>query len=120
MELKGRYIILDRELNELDIFALDFLEILKKHTLYVVISGYISILLGRTRATEDIDVYINFLSKEVFLQLYNELDMQGFWCLNVENADEVYSYLYDGLAVRFSRKGNSIPNFEVKFIRRFY
>lgn len=46
-------IITDREIGELDKFAIEFLQILEKYADYVIISGYVSILLGRTRATED-------------------------------------------------------------------
>mgnify|MGYP001588482365 CR=1 FL=1 len=108
---------LDRELNELDKFVLDFLKILEKHTDYVIISGYVSILLGRTRGTEDIDVFIKELNKNKFLDLYNNLKRKGYWCLNSEGSGEIYSYLEDGLAVRFALKGETIPNFEVKFAR---
>ena len=44
-----RRIILNRELSNLDDFALNFTRIVKKHARYVIISGYVSILLGRTR-----------------------------------------------------------------------
>ena len=63
MELKEKEIKLNRELSELDKFALEFLSILKKYTDYVIISGYVAILLGRTRATDDIDVFIKPISK---------------------------------------------------------
>ena len=51
-------IILDKELNELDKYVLEFIKILEKHVDYVIISGYVSILLGRSRSTEDIDLFI--------------------------------------------------------------
>ena len=108
-------IIINRNLNELDKFALDFTKILQKHVDYVIISGYISILLGRARATEDIDMFIKPLSKEKFSQLYQDLLKNGFWCLNAEKTEEVFNYLNQELAIRFSRKNQAIPNFEVKF-----
>lgn len=109
---------INKVLNELDKFVIDFLKILEKHIDYVIISGYISILLGRSRATEDIDVFIKNISFEKFLVLYNELKKEGYWCLNAEEPVEIFSYLKDGLAIRFSREGISIPNFEVKFPKR--
>ena len=45
-------------LSELDKLVLDFVRVLEKHVDYVLISGYVSILLGRTRITEDIDIFI--------------------------------------------------------------
>ena len=112
-----REIILNRELSELDKFVLDFLKILEKHVDYVVISGYISILLGRSRATEDVDVYIKRLSFEEFFRMYQDLKKGKFWCLNAEKPLEIFSYLRDGLAVRFARE-SPIPNFEIKFPKR--
>ncbi len=48
---------LDRELNELDLFVLDFVKILEKQVKYVLISGYVALLFGRSRTTEDVDLY---------------------------------------------------------------
>ncbi|MBI2141461.1 hypothetical protein HYU16_03480, partial [Candidatus Woesearchaeota archaeon] len=45
---------LDKVLNELDKFVLKFIKILEKHADYVIVSGYVSILFGRSRSTEDI------------------------------------------------------------------
>ena len=113
--VKRREIIIDKELNNLDKFVLDFIKILEKYTSYVIISGYVSILLGRTRTTEDVDIFIERISEEDFLKFYSELKKKGFWCLNEEDGKEIYSYLEDNLAARFSYKGKTIPNFEVKF-----
>lgn len=113
--VKRREIKLDRKLNVLDKFVLDFIRITEKYTDYVIISGYVSILLGRSRATEDVDIFIERIPEEKFLKLYNELKENGFWCLNSEDGKEIYSYLQDNLAARFSYKGKTIPNFEVKF-----
>jgi len=101
--------------NALDKFALDFLGIIKKHTEYVVISGYVSILLGRSRATEDIDVFIKKITKEQFLKLYQELLKEEFWCINEDNGNELFEYLGENMAIRFCRKNSPIPNFEIKF-----
>jgi len=116
--LDSKTIQIDKELNELDKFVLKFIKILEKHTDYVIISGYVSILLGRTRGTEDIDVFIKELDKKEFIKLYNELKRNGYWCLNSEEDNELYSYLEDGLAIRFALKNETIPNFEVKFAKK--
>lgn len=115
--LDKQTIKVDRELNELDKFVLDFIKILEKHTDYVIISGYVSILLGRTRGTEDIDVFIKELSKSKFVDLYNDLKKECYWCLNSEGSNELYNYLKDGLAIRFALKEETIPNFEIKFAK---
>jgi len=43
---------INKELNNLDKFVLDFISLLEE---YVIVSGYVSILLRRSRATEDVD-----------------------------------------------------------------
>jgi hypothetical protein len=112
---KKKDIIVERELSVLDRLALQFTRIIKKYVDYVIVSGYVSILLGRARATEDIDIFIESISEEKFLRLYKELEKKRFWCLNTDKPKKAFSYLQDGLAIRFSRKGTAVPNFEVKF-----
>ena len=116
--INKKEIKLNRKLSSLDKLVLNFVSILEKYVDYVIISGYISILFGRARATEDIDIFIKKMKQEEFLRLYEALGRGGFWCLNAEKAEEVYNYLRDGLAIRFARKETSIPNFEIKFPKR--
>ncbi|MFH1592638.1 MAG: hypothetical protein ABIB47_04710 [Candidatus Woesearchaeota archaeon] len=105
---------LDKVINELDRFVVKFTKILEKHTDYVIVSGYVSILFGRSRSTEDVDVFIKEVNKEKFNLLCSDLIENGFWCLNTSNVDEMYKYLMDDLAIRFALKNETIPNFEVK------
>ena len=112
---KKKEIILDKELNNLDKFALDFFNIAIKYTDCVIISGYVSILLGRSRATEDVDIFIKKISKETFYLLYNDLISNGFWCINSDNPDALFDYLKENLAIRFARGKIPLPNMEVKF-----
>jgi predicted nucleotidyltransferase len=109
----------ERALSELDKFAMDFIKIIEKHVSYVIISGYVSIILGRSRSSEDIDIFIKKISRDKFEGLYQDLINDKFWCLNSGNIDDLYSYLQDGLAIRFAYKGEGIPNFEVKFPKDF-
>lgn len=106
---------LSRILSNLDKFVLEFIKVLEQHVEYVIISGYVSIVLGRTRITEDIDVFIKRVSKEQFSCLYNDLKKHGFWCLNAEDENEIFDFLENKLAIRFSREEMPVPNFEVKF-----
>ena len=48
-EVVGDVIVINRELTELDIFLKDFLNILKKYSGYLVVSGFVSIATGRTK-----------------------------------------------------------------------
>ena len=73
-----REIVLKRDLSALDKFVLDFVKILEKHINYVIISGYISILLGRARATEDIDIFIEKITAEKFSKLYKDIKKSNY------------------------------------------
>lgn len=108
---------LGRELSDLDLFAIGFMDILKKYTSYAVVSGYVSILLGRSRVSEDIDVIVPKLSIEKFRNLLENLNKSGFYCLNAENPDGIYEYLTDNPGVRFAKLNTVIPNIELKFAK---
>jgi len=110
-----RKIRLDKPVNELDRFVLRFIRIIENYVDYVIISGYVAILLGRSRATEDVDLFVKPIEKKEFIKLYHQLKEAGFWCLNADDDDEVYSYLKDNIAIRFAIKGQTIPNLELKF-----
>ena len=69
---------LDKEVNELDKFVIRFVKILEKHVNYVIVRGYISILFGRTRTTEDVDIFIEELSNEKFTALYGDFKEHGY------------------------------------------
>jgi hypothetical protein len=118
MEIKytKEKIILEKELNNLDKFILDFVLVLNELNIkYVLVSGYVSILFGRSRSSEDIDIIIERLERNKFRELWNKL-YKKFECLNTENSDDAYNnYLISGSAIRFSEKNNFIPNIEVKF-----
>ena len=106
----------DKVINDLDKFVLKFIRILEKHAQYVIVSGYVSIFFGRSRATEDVDVIVKRMGKKPFSELYSGLVNEGFWCLNAEKPNDVFEYLEHN-AVRFAEKGKVIPNMEFKFAK---
>jgi len=108
---------IDRELSELDTFTLDFVKILKKYVKYVLVSGYVSILLGRARVSEDVDVIIQKIDFSIFQALYKELKKNNYYCLNAEEDSTIYEYLSDNLAVRFAKRDKTIPNVELKWVK---
>ncbi|MFA5887796.1 MAG: hypothetical protein WC852_03750 [Candidatus Nanoarchaeia archaeon] len=112
--ISEKLIEINRELSELDLFAIDFIKVLRKHTKYVIISGYVSILLGRARASEDIDIIIPKITFSNFNALFNELKKEGFYCLNSGTGENAYEYLSENIALRFAKEGNVIPNMELK------
>ncbi len=116
-EFKDNQIIFDKELSSLDKIVLKFTKILDKEKIeYVIISGYIAILFGRSRGTEDIDLFIEEMSLEKFETLWGAIEKAGFECINVFNPREAYKeFLLNKTSIRFAEKGNFQPNFELKF-----
>ena len=43
--LDGETIVINRDLNKLDLFLKDFLDVLKKYSDYLVVSGFVSSML---------------------------------------------------------------------------
>ncbi len=109
-------VIFHKNLNELDLFAIKISEIVRKFFRYVIVGGYVSILFGRSRSTEDIDIYINAedVSIEKIKAFYDELDKNNFWCFNAMDHLEGYNLLNEGLGLRVAIKDTVIPNAEIK------
>jgi len=108
----------EKELNSLDKFVIDFTGVLNKLKIkYVVVSGYVAILFGRNRTSEDVDLLIEESDFEKFLQLWNELS-EKFDCLNTNSPEKAYEeFLLKETAIRFSEKKKYVPNIEVKFAK---
>ena len=115
--LSPSVIKIDRELSALDQFTIEFTKILSKHTTYVIISGYVAILLGRARASEDVDIIIPKIPFIAFQHLLQDLKENDFYCLNAESKENIYDYLQDNVAVRFAKNQQVIPNMELKFAK---
>lgn len=103
--------------NILDEFCIDFCRIVEKYCHYIIVSGFVAISSGRTRATEDIDMIISPLSVADFVKLHNELIKEGFACMQSDNPAEVHEYLVNKTAVRYTRKDKPLPEMEVKFAK---
>lgn len=115
--ISNNMIEISRELSDLDLFTIQFTKILRKHVRYVIISGYVAILLGRARSSEDVDIIIPKTEFSKLLPLLKELKENGFYCLNAEDDKEIFKYLNDNLAIRFARTETIIPNIELKFAK---
>lgn len=103
---------IEREINNLDKFVIDFVNLLED---YVIVSGYVSILTGRSRATEDVDLLIPEMSFEKFEFLWEKIYSNNFECINTSDVKEAFDSLKE-YAIRFSRKNNPLPNMEFKII----
>lgn len=107
----------NKVLSKLDEFILDFLGLLDKYCNYVVISGYLPILFGRTRGTEDVDVFIENVDKKIFVSFYNDLIKNNYYFLNPEDENGLYEMLMENLGIRTAIKDTIIPNIEMKFTK---
>jgi len=102
----------------LDKFAEDFAKVVEKHTKYIIVSGFVAIAHGRSRGTEDIDMIIEKISKEKFTLLHSGLVKAGFECMQSASPETIYdNYLIAGVSVRYTRKGEFLPEMEVKLAK---
>lgn len=116
LEFSGKDIIMKgKELNSLDRKVIKLVNLIDFE--YVIISGYVSILFGRSRATEDVDMFIR-VEKEEFYAFYDRLSKNNFYIINAENKEEGYEFLKEGIALRIAENGEFIPNFELKLPKR--
>ncbi len=117
LTVTGNKIIFNRELSLLDHFVIDFIKLLDKHHVnYVIVSGYIAIVFGRSRNTEDVDVIVEKTSQAIFNILWNDI-IKRYECVNTSDPNDAYmDYLSEGCGIRFAKKGTFIPNIEFKFV----
>jgi len=110
--IEGEIIIINRSLTKLDLFVKKFTDVLKKHSDYLIVSGFVSISTGRTRGTEDIDILVPIMDKDKFKNLFNDLQENNFWCYQGDTIDEVYSYIDSLTNIRFAQINEMFPNIE--------
>lgn len=80
IELRGETLYVERAPNQLDELAIAFSEILDQVGIeHVYIAGYVSILAGRARSTEDVDVLIEPIDKATADELATTLGTEGYW-----------------------------------------
>jgi hypothetical protein len=101
--------------NILDEFAVAFTRVVERHCQHSIISDYVVISSGRTRATEDIDIILELLSKEQFISLHQDLVNNNFICIQSEDAHTIYEYLEHKDSVRYAWAHTPLPEMEVKF-----
>jgi len=109
---KNGVITIQRDLTELDLFVKKFLDVLKKHSDYLIVSGFVSISTGRVRGTEDIDMLVPTMSEEKFKEIFVDLEKNNFWCYQGDDYNEAYRYIKQFSNIRFAEKGEIFPNIE--------
>jgi len=101
----------------LDKFAEDFAEIVEKYCKYIIVSGFVAISHGRARGTDDIDMIIEKLPLIKFSLLHEELLNAGFDCIQTISGEMAFEYLNNGVSLRYIRKGDFLPEMELKFAK---
>ncbi len=85
---------------------------------YAMVAGYPSILLGRSRTSEDIDVLASPLPLSKFVRLHRRL-IRRLECLAPGSAESLFAEYLDAGAestsVRYSWPSDAVPNVEFKF-----
>lgn len=107
-----------KEINSLDEMAIYFSKRLSAQGIkHVFLSGYVAILFGRNRASEDIDVITEPVSFDTFNRFWDDIyrNMECIITSDVHTAFE--EYLIKDTAVRFAKKGDIMPNVEMKFAK---
>ncbi len=108
-----------RDKNILEKFLLDFAKVIEKQGVkYIVVSGFVAIAHGRIRGTEDIDMIIERIGKKRFVELHNDLVKAGFECMQSDDAELIFdNYLNCNLSVRYTKRGEYIPEMELKLAK---
>lgn len=117
IELREGVLVVGREPNHLDELAIEFSNLLNRFDInHVYIAGYVSILAGRARSTEDVDVLIENIDEETADDLASALAGEGFWGAAMP-LDSLYEMLANGDNIWVAPDGQVTPHLEVKFTR---
>ncbi|WP_233554049.1 hypothetical protein, partial [Halococcus sp. IIIV-5B] len=106
----------NRELNVLDKLASDVSNILAEQGIdHVLVSGYVAVLFGRARSTEDIDTLVatEALSEEEAERLGNELEDRGY-CGPAMPLSSIGLMFEHNDPIRVARKDQKIPQVELQ------
>ena len=115
VELTDCGLVVDRDPNRLDELAMDFSRSLSDLGIgHVFVAGYVAILSGRSRSTEDIDVFIERCPASRIDELVEDLEADGYWRPAMP-LSETYGNLSSGTNIWVAPDGEMSPHLEVKF-----
>ncbi len=110
-----------REISDTNIlkeFCETFCHIVDKHCKYIIVSGYLAIATGRSRATQDIDMILERISEEKFITLHHDLAKHEFSCVQGNDPKELYEdYLKENTSIRYLWKNLMLPEMDVKLAK---
>lgn len=113
MKLDGDRLTLDRTLSTLDEDVVAFTAVLDDLGVeYVVVSGYVAILTGRARATEDVDIVLEPLERAAAERLEDGFREADYWGMAMP-LDDMPDLLADGERFRVAERDELFPNFEL-------
>ncbi|MFB6078862.1 MAG: hypothetical protein ABEJ80_07795 [Halarchaeum sp.] len=117
IELRNGVLVVGRDPNRLDELAIQFSTVLDRFDIdHVYIAGYVSILAGRARSTEDVDVLIGAIDETTADELASVLANEGFWGAAIP-LGSLYEMLANGDNIWVAPDGQVTPHLEVKFAR---
>lgn len=115
IELRDGELRVEREPTSLDRLAIDVSEMLADLDIdHAFVSGYVAILAGRARSTEDIDVLLEPLDRSGANRLATRLRAAGFWG-STTPLEDAHGVLSSGSNVRVAPDGEVVPNVELKY-----
>lgn len=115
IEINDGVLTVERSPNQLDQLAIDVSSVLSELDIgHAFVAGYVAILAGRSRATEDIDVILEPLKETAAESLAESLSDAGFWGSAMPLSD-LHGMLSEGSNLRVAREGTVIPNVELKY-----
>lgn len=115
IELRKGTLVVERDPNNLDELAIAFSQILGRFDIsHVFIAGYVSILAGRARSTEDVDVLIERIDEATADELADTLSREGFWGPAMP-LSSMYEMLDNGDNIWVAPTDQVAPHLEVKF-----
>ncbi|MDZ5812656.1 hypothetical protein U4E84_15010 [Halorubrum sp. AD140] len=116
IELRDETLYVDRALNQLDELAIAFSDILDHVGIeHVFIAGYVSILAGRARSTEDVDVLIEPIDEAIAETLATRLETENFWGPAMPLAS-MYEMLENGDPIWVAPTDQVTPHLKVKTV----
>lgn len=115
VDFRDGTLVVDRPPNELDELAVSFSTLLQRLDVdHAFVAGYLAVLTGRARATEDIDVFVEPLTEAETAAVVDELEAAGFWGPAMP-LTEMYRNLSAGTNVWVAPDGQMTPHIEAKF-----
>lgn len=117
IEIRDETLVVERAPNQLDALAIEFSDLLDEFGIaHVYVSGYVTILAGRARSTEDVDVLIEDIDEKTASELADALATLGFWGPAMP-LSTMFEMLERGDNIWVARDDQVTPHLEVKFPR---